>query len=146
MSTATLASLLGGRPVLGRRISSEADLIDAVREGLPFAALSHLLTEFEETALSRTEIFSLIGSHRTLQRKQTAHARLTPAESDRVARVARLMVLAEQALGDAARARLWLTEANAALGGQRPFDLLQTDLGTEQVEHVLGRIEYGVYE
>lgn len=61
-------------------------------------------------------------------------------------RTARVLALAEDTIGDKARARLWLTEPTAALGGRRPVELLDSDLGAEQVEGVLGRIEYGVYE
>ena len=63
-----------------------------------------------------------------------------------MARVARVLARAEEAIGDKVRARLWLTEPTAALGGRRPVELLDSDLGTGQVERVLGRIEYGVYE
>ena len=39
----------------------------------------------------------------------------------------------------------WLHTANRALGGQMPLQLLDTDLGSRQVEEILGRIEYGVF-
>jgi Protein of unknown function (DUF2384) len=34
--------------------------------------------------------------------------------------------------------------AHRALGGEMPFRLLDTEVGTTQVEEVLGRIEYGI--
>jgi len=146
MTATTIAHLLGGRSVLGRNVRTDSELIAAVRDGLPFLALRHLFDEFASTDLAVQEMYSLVGSLRTLQRKQAARTRLTAAESDRVARVARVLALAEEAIGDKARARLWLTEPTAALGGRRPVELLDSDLGTGQVERVLGRIEYGVYE
>lgn len=39
----------------------------------------------------------------------------------------------------------WLKEPNPALGGAKPYDLLSTDEGTQQVDDILTRIEYGVY-
>ena len=33
---------------------------------------------------------------------------------------------------------------NRALNGERPMDLLDTDLGARQIEDILGRIEHGV--
>ena len=40
--------------------------------------------------------------------------------------------------------RHWLAEeANAAIRGKRPLDLLGNDVGARIVEQVLGRIEYG---
>jgi uncharacterized protein (DUF2384 family) len=32
-----------------------------------------------------------------------------------------------------------------ALGGKKPFDLLHTSFGREEVRNLLGRIDYGVY-
>ncbi len=146
MTATAIAHLLGGRSVLGRTVRTDSELIAAVRDGLPFLALRHLFDEFASTDLAVQEMYSLVGSPRTLQRKQAARTRLTAAESDRVARVARVLARAEEAIGDKARARLWLTEPTAALGGRRPVELLDSDLGTGQVERVLGRIEHGVYE
>lgn len=39
----------------------------------------------------------------------------------------------------------WLAMPNKALGGKKPLDLLDTELGAKQVEQILGRIESGVY-
>jgi putative toxin-antitoxin system antitoxin component (TIGR02293 family) len=47
--------------------------------------------------------------------------------------------------GERAKASRWLHNPNRALGGVSPLSLLDTDLGTREVEQILGRIEYGVY-
>jgi putative toxin-antitoxin system antitoxin component (TIGR02293 family) len=39
----------------------------------------------------------------------------------------------------------WLKQPNRALGGAIPLQLLATNEGTEQVETILDRIDYGVY-
>ena len=54
---------------------------------------------------------------------------------------------AGQRAGSSAPGRLgrWLQKPNRALGGAIPIDLLSSDLGADQVETILGRIEYGVY-
>jgi ribosomal protein S16 len=46
---------------------------------------------------------------------------------------------------DTERAVRWLHRPNRALGGPAPLTLLDTDLGAQQVEQLLGRIEHGVY-
>ena len=61
------------------------------------------------------------------------------------ARLARLLVRAEEALGDPLKARRWLSKPSRALGGQRPLSLLDSDTGALSVERILGRIEHGVY-
>ncbi|MDE2981088.1 MAG: MbcA/ParS/Xre antitoxin family protein [Gemmatimonadota bacterium] len=65
-------------------------------------------------------------------------------QPDRVARVTRVTTIAEEALGDASKARRWLRKPNRALRGERPLDLLDSDAGARVVEQVLGRIEYGL--
>ena len=47
--------------------------------------------------------------------------------------------------GDQEKAIVWLGTPNRALGGDRPLDLLDTDMGARMVEDILGRIAYGVY-
>ena len=42
------------------------------------------------------------------------------------------------------KATTWLQRPNRALNGERPIQLLDTDLGARQVEDVLGRIEHGI--
>jgi putative toxin-antitoxin system antitoxin component (TIGR02293 family) len=39
----------------------------------------------------------------------------------------------------------WIFTANSALGGKRPYDLLNNSFGREEVKHLIGRIDYGVY-
>lgn len=81
-------------------------------------------------------------NERTAQRRRERGA-LSPEESDRIARVARVSQRAIDALGDAGRAREWLKRPNRALQEVAPLDLLGTDAGSERVTDELGRIEYG---
>jgi putative toxin-antitoxin system antitoxin component (TIGR02293 family) len=80
-------------------------------------------------------------SSRSLQRRR--HGRLARFESDRLYRLARLLALAHENLGDAARASRWLKRANHSLGGLAPLAAIDTELGARQVENLLGRIAYG---
>ena len=70
--------------------------------------------------------------------------RLQPGESDRLYRMARIAARATEVFGDTEKAALWLHRSNRALGGHPPLGLVRTDLGSRQVEQVLGRIEHGV--
>ena len=70
---------------------------------------------------------------------------LTPSESDRTVRVARVYAGAVEMIGDRDKATEWLNTPNRALGGERPLDQLDTDTGARMVEDILGRIAYGVY-
>lgn len=145
MTATAVAQKLGGRRVLRRTITSELDLAEAVRAGLPVSALDHLLAGLGEWIGSAADVYRVVGSARTLQRKRAHHTILSADESDRLARLARLLVRAEEAVGDVEKAHRWLGQPNRALGGQRPVSLLDSDAGALAVERVLGRMEHGVY-
>ncbi|OPZ12331.1 MAG: hypothetical protein BWZ07_01373 [Alphaproteobacteria bacterium ADurb.BinA280] len=55
------------------------------------------------------------------------------------------MESAIRVLGSRTAAKAWLNEGQQALGHQKPVSLLSSESGREQVETLLGRIEYGVY-
>jgi putative toxin-antitoxin system antitoxin component (TIGR02293 family) len=81
-------------------------------------------------------------SPRSLQRRRRS-GRLARFESDRLYRLARIVALAQQSLGDRQSAARWLKRSNRALGGAAPISAMDTELGARQVENVLGRIAYG---
>lgn len=115
-----------------------------VREGLPSAALDHVLEELTPEAGTQAEVYSVVGSARTLQRKRTAGTPLSPEESDRLARLARILVHAEETFGSPEKARGWLGGPNWALGGFKPLSLLDSDAGALAVDQILGRIQHGI--
>lgn len=53
--------------------------------------------------------------------------------------------MATEVLGNADKARRWLKSPNRALGGEVPFDLLDTEIGAHQVEEVLVRLNHGLF-
>lgn len=58
--------------------------------------------------------------------------------------MARVMARAEEALGDAEKARRWLRKPNRGLRGRVPLDLARSEAGARIVEQALGRIEHGL--
>ena len=144
MTTAVMEKL-GGYKVFRRKVASDLDLDAVVRAGLPVRALDIVLTGLVGDLVTQADVYRVIGSARTLQRKRSLGTALSPEESDRLARLARMIVRTEEALGAADRARTWLATPNRALGGRVPFSLLGSDAGSLAVERVLGRIEHGIY-
>jgi putative toxin-antitoxin system antitoxin component (TIGR02293 family) len=71
--------------------------------------------------------------------------RIPADEGDKIYRLAYVITAATKALGDREKARRWLRRSNRALGGVTPLSLLGTQPGLQQVEQLLGRIEYGEY-
>ena len=131
---------LGGEQTLGRVLTSERDLREAIREGFPPAVVEELM---RASGLTLKELASALDlSARSLQRRRRT-GRLARYESDRLYRLARIVALANEFLGDHERAIRWLRRPNRALGGVTPVDTIDTELGARQVENILGRIAYG---
>ena len=130
--------------MLGAPIKNRRQLARLTQEGIPFAAILHLLDELDVT---QREMADLLGMHlRTLSRKKGSGGRLDPASSDRAYRVARLLALAREVLGGIQEAREWLHEPQKALGDTTPLSLMAMGgSGPEEVEELLLRMEYGVY-
>jgi len=143
METEVIAEVLGGRRVLREVVKKPQDLAQLVRKGLPAGSITALAEKLDlgSTVLSRKLGIPI----RTLTRRLSHGSRLTAAESDRAVRLARVYAGAVEMIGDKEKATVWLQAPNRALGGQRPLDQLDTDVGVREVEDLLGRIAYGVY-
>jgi putative toxin-antitoxin system antitoxin component (TIGR02293 family) len=143
MDTEVIAEVLGGRKVLGKAVRKPDDLARLVRNGLPAISVTILAKQLR---LGNSVLGQKLGiPQRTLTRRLSHASRLTPAESDRTVRIARVYANAVEMLGEEEKAIVWLGTANRALGGDRPLDVLDTDVGARMVEDILGRIAYGVY-
>ena len=121
------------------------DVIKALREGLSYRAFERVtrLMELQEKELS---LLVMLGySRRTAQRVRSEQRRLEAPYADRLFRMARVIARATEVLESEEKARKWLFRENRALGGQKPFELLDTKVGADEVERVLGRIEHGVF-
>lgn len=131
---------LGGERTLGRALSSDRDLREAIRDGFPPGVLQEVM---RASGLTLKEVASALDlSPRSLQRRRRS-GRLARFESDRLYRLARILAIANEYLGDHERAMRWLKRPNRALGGIAPVAAMDTELGARQVENVLGRIAYG---
>lgn len=140
--TENIADALGGRRILGRKISSLEDLRQALKEGLPYGSLEAVAKKF---AIARGELSAALHlPPRTIARRKKA-ATLLADESDRLFRLARIAAETARILGSEEKAARWLHETNRALGNETPLSLLDTEIGARRVEDLLGRIEHGVF-
>jgi putative toxin-antitoxin system antitoxin component (TIGR02293 family) len=134
-------SVLGGAKVFGRGMRSPEELAERVRAGLPFAALSAVMQQY---GISRDALCKILQlSPRNFPRRKE-QKRLSPDESDRLYRLARVLAHANRVFEDPDESADWIQTPNAALGKQQPLSLLDTDIGVRQVDQVLGRIEHGI--
>jgi len=134
--------VLGGAKVFRSPTGSDpADLRIRIRRGLPYRSLESVrqrlqLTLPEAAAILHTPI-------RTLARRKRER-KLQAVESDRLVRLARVAAHAVAVFGDEQTAAAWLRRPNRGLNGEMPLGLLDTEVGTAQVQEVLGRIEHGI--
>lgn len=121
-----------------------AAVVERIMSGLPvveFDALRELLGLTVEDMARKVGI-----SVATLSRRRQHREPLDPAHGDRIMRYARLYWLAVDLHdGDAVTARAWLRRPALALKGRTPVDFAESETGAREVEHLIGRIEYGVY-
>jgi len=129
----------------GRRAGglSTPQLIEEVRVGLSYSELEALQVAL---GLPMERLAALVGlSRATLQRRKKSEGKLSPIQSDRVVRLARLMGKAIDVLESEEAARQWLTSIQRGLGGVTPLEYAETEVGAREVENLLGRIEHGVF-
>lgn len=140
--TKRVVALLGGNRVFSTRIKNATDLQAALRRGFPYASFEAVLEALE---FKSEDLAHLLGvASRTLARRKISRV-LSPIESDRLYRVARITLQADSVLGSLEKARTWLHKENQALGGDSPVSLLDTEIGERQVEELLNRINYGIH-
>jgi len=116
--------------------------IDDIEQGVPYELVQSFL---DATGMSSHEAAEVLRMPlRTFSRRKK-EGKLSPAESDRLSRLCRIY---DQALdffgGNKEETMAWLSGPKRALGNRTPFSLIKTDLGTREVEALLGRLTYGV--
>jgi len=132
--------IIGGPAVVGKRVKAPVDWISLVRRGLPVRAVQAMV---EAGRITAAELDALVIPRKTLANRRKMGT-LTPDQSDKLVRVARVIAAAEDTFGDKQKAGAWLRRPTAALAGERPISLLDTDEGSRQVETLLGRINHGI--
>ena len=131
---------LSGGMAMPTEISAEVEILASLNQGLPFEVLAALESR---GIVDHGELLTFIAA-RTLARRKSEN-RLSPEESDLVARLLRGFEFAVQVFGNEDKAKKWLRTESSVLNGQRPLDLLRSDYGARIVEAILGRIDHGIY-
>jgi putative toxin-antitoxin system antitoxin component (TIGR02293 family) len=119
-----------------------AMLIESLKAGLPVRELETLRSSLD---LPMDRLVPMLGISKATLHRRKATGRLDPVESDRVVRFARLMGKAVNVLESDQNARQWMISPQFGLGGAVPLEYAATEVGSREVEDLLGRIEHGVY-
>ena len=136
---AAAAEHLGGAQAIGREVLSDTDMASAVDMGFTVATIDAL----KKRGVTEREVGSLIIKPRTLSHRRANRCKLTAEESDRAARVARTMALAERTFANRDKAHRWLHGNLSGLGGRTPMEFIRTAAGARIVENLLARISWG---
>jgi len=138
----TAVSMLGGNQVLKDKPRTALDWVAVIRQGIPAASIDSIAKTIRVT---KTELAVALGiPERTLARRKK-EGLLTSDESAKLIRLARVVERAEEVFEDMPATIDWLKSPNAALAGETPLSLLDTDIGAESVLDTLGRIAHGVF-
>ena len=132
-------TLLGGESVLGRTITNDQELLEALIHGFP----ADVLRALRESGIPHNVFEQIVAPRRTLMRRKAEGQRLTRSESDAVWRLANAYALAARVLNGRKAAIDWLTRAKPAFANQTPIDLLETSVGSAHVNRMLQRLEWG---
>jgi putative toxin-antitoxin system antitoxin component (TIGR02293 family) len=91
------------------------------------------------------EIDSLVIPKRTLARRNARHEELSPEETDKALRLARIATEADRVFANSKKADSWLRTPLARLSGHTPLELLKSEAGAQIVEEILGQIDHGMF-
>lgn len=124
------------------KVEEPSGLVTAVREGLPTERFDALREVLDVSAGELADVVGIASSTLSRRRKR---GRFDKDESERILRIARLVVRAIEVLDGRENARAWFTEPARALGGETPLQFADTEPGAREVERLLLRLEHGVY-
>ena len=115
-----------------------------ITEGLPSALIKALAAALGLASAARVGPLVNIGG-KTVERRLKSGAKLKPDESERVARLIRVVAHAGKVFENESRARSWLERPLRIFGGKTPLAMSATEPGARAVDQALGRIEHGVF-
>jgi len=120
---------------------SFAELDERVSRGLPKSALKASVSHIHERTDDRRELLHGIVPVATWKRRRDC---LSPEESGKAERLARVFATAAYVWDSEDRARAFLTTPHPMLQDRKPLDVSMTEIGARRVEEILWRLHYGI--
>ncbi len=127
---------------IGIKSKNVNDLIIQIKNGLPISSFEKLRKKLDVSDNLLSQIVNI--PKRTLNRRKK-QGRLNSAESERLLRIARLYDKALDVFEDEAAAENWFKKPARGLAGTSPLKYADTEIGAQEVERLLIRIEHGVF-
>lgn len=115
------------------------NVIQRIREGVHKSEWKDFIRAIEAT---EKEFEFLLPSSISSMQKKSLYDKET---SERIFELAQLFGLGYKVFDSHEAFKLWLMTPSTALGGKKPFELLDSSLGFELVENEIQRIQFNVY-
>ena len=139
----TIAFFGGFRSLkLNTNITSDFDLLELTRRGIPKTAMLNLVKKISITLQEFSNIMHI--SERTFQRFDDSSL-IKSEYSEKALELARLYARGEEVFGSLDKFKTWVKTPSYVLKNQTPFALLDTSIGFDLVLKELGRIEHGIF-
>jgi len=135
-------------------LAEPMDQVELEREGLPAGVVASLA---QVMAVPRVRIFEMMDLPRaTMEKKISDDEVLTGVANRRALNLLRLLAHAREILKDSTSAAAdrfdvarwlgrWIETPQPALGGKKPAELLDTEIGASMVDRTLGAMRSGAY-
>ncbi len=134
----TIENVLG----LKEKIENPFDLIDLGAKGVSKSQINRLSGEM---CLSMTTMANLLAvSPRTIQRQPEGKL-FDKNVSERAIKLAQLTAHGINVFGAKGEFCTWLQTPVVALGNKTPVSILNSTMGVELVDDIIGRIEHGIF-
>jgi putative toxin-antitoxin system antitoxin component (TIGR02293 family) len=143
MQVQEIVNVMGGRAMFGRAVTTALDLQRGIGEGVKLGALDRVVGRIYTDPMARRSLMNRVVPQGTLKRR-LREGRLSPAESERTARLANVIAHAEYVWRNEDDARQWLITPHPELGDRLPIDVAVDEFGTRHVEDILDAILHGL--
>jgi putative toxin-antitoxin system antitoxin component (TIGR02293 family) len=120
---------------------SFAELDELVSHGLPKEALKSSVDRLFSSGDERKKLLYRIIPEATYKRRRV---NLSPDESEKTERLARIFATAQYVWGNEGDARSFLTTSHPMLKDHSPLDVSLTELGARRVEELMWKLFYGI--
>lgn len=137
-----IANVLGGPPILGRRVTNMRELDEIVSAGLPKSALETLIDTLRagQDNNNAIRLRNRIVPRATYKRVDRFNLQV----SETIERMARLYAMTVAVFEEPATAVRFLAGAHPELGDRAPFEVALTEIGGREVEEVIERGLHGL--
>ena len=116
--------------------------IGMIREGISKKDLENLK---EKAGFDYNQLSKVLSVARATLINKKGSDKFDIGLSEKIVSVADIYSYGFEVFEDENKFNDWIFRSNRALGGQSPFDLLDSQFGREEIKSLIGRIDYGVY-